>query len=210
MTESSGGASLNSSDTAKPLAIRIAKPLLTRNASNGAISSNDDPNSIRSYVTIGAGLLINLVSCVAIIQINKYIYSEYYFSNMCLTCIHFLVTFVCLLTLNQLGVCPVVRVSLRKMLPMSVSFCGYILLTNYSLQFNSIGTYQCLKALSTPGVMLISIYYYKHEYSRKVKLTVLPVLIGVLFNSVYDLNFNLFGQFIGLLGVVVSSLYLVV
>lgn len=167
-------------------------------------------NTTWHKIVIASGLLINLVSSIAIIQINKYIYTEYYFSNMCLTCIHFLVTFLCLMVLNRLGMFDFVRVSLKKMLPMAISFCGYILLTNYSLQFNSIGTYQCIKALATPGVMIISIIFYKHHYSNKVKLTIVPVLLGVLFNSMFDLNFNPFGQIIGLIGVVVSSLYLVV
>jgi drug/metabolite transporter (DMT)-like permease len=145
-----------------------------------SVAGPGNEDTLIGRIVIGIGLIVNLVSCVAIIQINKYIYTEYYFSNMCLTCIHFLITFVCLVLLNQLGVFTFVRVSLKKMLPMSMSFCGYILLTNYSLQFNSIGTYQCLKALSTPGVMIISIYFYKHEYSNRVKLAVVSGLALVV------------------------------
>ncbi len=185
---------------------------------------------------IGIGLAVNLISSVGIIQINKYIYTKMSFSNMCLTCIHFVITLICLIILCWLGVFNFVQVNIKKMLPMSCVFCASVLLTNYSLQFNSIGTYQCFKALSTPGVMIISIYSYQHKYSNKVKISVvscpfilsielliqeqnysrwtaffkIPVLLGVFFNSIFDLNFQPFGQFIGISAVIVSSLYVVV
>jgi len=62
------------------------------------------------------------------------------------------------------------------MLPMSLSFCFFVVFTNFSLQYNSVGAYQCLKALTTPGVMIISIFYYKQSYSTKVKLTVVSIM----------------------------------
>jgi solute carrier family 35 protein E3 len=121
---------------------------------------------------IGIGLIVNLVSSVGIVQINKYIYTKLFFSNMCLTCVHFLVTSMCLVTLCWIGAFKFAQVSLKKMIPMSLTFCASVVLTNYSLQFNSIGTYQCLKALSTPCVMVITIFFYKHEYSFRVKFSV--------------------------------------
>lgn len=118
------------------------------------------------------GLLINIVASISIIQVNKYIYVEYGFPNMTLTCIHFIVTFIGLVICNRLEVFKKVDIPLYKMLPMAFTFCGFVVLTNYSLQFNAIGTYQCLKIMTIPGVMLISYYYYKHGYSFKVKLSI--------------------------------------
>jgi solute carrier family 35 protein E3 len=62
-----------------------------------------------------------------------------------------------------------------------VSFCAFVLLTNYSLEYNSIGTYQCLKALTIPGVMIISILFYKQNYSMKVKFSVVNVADAAVF-----------------------------
>ena len=148
-----------------------------------SVDHGNNHSDLVKNVLVACGLLINLISSVAIIQFNKYIYTQYFFSNMCLTCIHFLVTFVCLILCVHVGIVDFVHISIKRMLPMAISFCGYILLTNYSLQFNSIGTYQCLKALSTPGVMIISVLFYKHEYSAKVKLTVVSLNLFIWFKK---------------------------
>ena len=124
----------------------------------------------RAYV-IG-GILTNVVLSVAIIQVNKYIYVNYEYPNMSLTCLHFIFTFVGLLICERCGVFKIKKVPIIKMLPMAASFCGFVVLTNYSLQYNSVGTYQCLKALTTPIVVVISMYLYNHTYSTKVKLSV--------------------------------------
>jgi len=124
----------------------------------------------RAYV-IG-GILTNVVSSVAIIQVNKYIYVNYEYPNMSLTCLHFIFTFIGLVICERCGLFKIKKVPIIKMLPMSVSFCGFVVLTNYSLQYNSVGTYQCLKALTTPIVVVISMFLYNHTYSTKVKLSV--------------------------------------
>ena len=136
----------------------------------------------RAYVI--AGILTNVVSSVAIIQVNKYIYVNYEYPNMSLTCLHFIFTFVGLLICERCGVFKIKKVPIIKMLPMSFSFCGFVVLTNYSLQYNSVGTYQCLKALTTPIVVIISMYLYNQSYSTKVKLSVVSFcLIIIIFFS---------------------------
>ena len=123
-------------------------------------------------LNIISGLATNLVSSVAIIQVNKYIYVNYEYPNMALTCLHFIFTFIGLIICERFGVFKIKKVPIMKMLPVSASFCGFVVLTNYSLQYNSVGTYQCLKALTTPIVVVISMYLYNATYSFKVKLTV--------------------------------------
>lgn len=157
--------------------------------------------------SVYTGLLINLVSSVSIIQINKYIYIHYGYPNMSLTCLHFIFTFIGLTVLAKLGIFRIKKVPIIKMLPMSVSFCGFVVLTNFSLQYNSIGTYQCLKALTTPIVVLISIYYNNVTYSLKVKLTVLPIIMGIYLNSMYDFTFSYQGILIGIVGAIITSIY---
>lgn len=117
-------------------------------------------------------IVANMISSIGIIQLNKYIYIQRGFPNMALTCFHFLFCFVSLFICNILGVFEFKKVPLMSMVPMSFSFCGFVVLTNYSLQFNSVGTYSCLKALTTPFVIFISIVYYRHRYSMTIMLTV--------------------------------------
>lgn len=166
--------------------------------------------TFKEKLNVVVSLSLNFFTSIAIIQVNKYIYINYKFPNMGLTCIHFIITFVGLLICNLFGIFQMVKVPIIKMIPMSITFCGFVALTNYSLEYNTIGTYQCLKALTTPGVMLISFNFYSHIYSNKVILSVLPVLLGVVFNSIYDLKFNFFGFILGLSASIVTSLYQVV
>jgi solute carrier family 35 protein E3 len=168
------------------------------------------PKNENSRLFVIGGILVNIVSSVAIIQVNKYIYVNYGYPNMSLTCLHFIITFLGLLLCERFGVFKIKKVPIVKMLPMAASFCGFVVLTNYSLQYNTVGTYQCLKALTTPIVVVISIYLYNQKYSTKVKLTVVPILLGILVNSMYDLKFNTFGLVIGLVGAVITSFYQVV
>lgn len=129
-------------------------------------------SQFKANINLMAGLLTNLVSSVAIIQVNKYIYVNYKYPNMALTCLHFVFTFIGLILCERCGVFKIKQVPILEMLPMSVSFCGFVVLANYSLQYNSVGTYQCLKALTTPIVVLISMYVYKQAYSTRVKFSV--------------------------------------
>lgn len=166
--------------------------------------------SFAEKLNVIVSLTLNFFTSIAIIQVNKYIYINYKFPNMGLTCIHFIITFLGLLICSLFGIFKIVRVPILKMIPMSITFCGFVALTNYSLEYNTIGTYQCLKSLTTPGVMLISFNFYNHEYSNKVIFSIVPVLLGVVFNSIYDLKFNLVGFSLGLSAATVTSLYQVV
>ena len=132
-----------------------------------------------STLNVAIGLAANLVSSVAIIQVNKYIYVYYGYSNMALTCLHFILTFLGLLVCQMFGLFTFKRVPIIKMIPMSFSYCGFVLLTNYSLQYNSIGTYQCFKALTTPIIVVIDTLIYKKVYSNKVKISVVIYMILV-------------------------------
>lgn len=120
-------------------------------------------------ITFGCG--VNIASSVLVILINKYIYEYYGFPNMALTCVHFIVTFLGLLVCQQLKLFQVKRLPIAKMIPLSLTFCGFVVFTNLSLQFNTVGTYQMIKFMTTPCVMLISYAFYKTNYSNRVKLT---------------------------------------
>ena len=132
-------------------------------------------SKVQSKFAVIGGIGINMASSVLIIQINKYIYVYYGYPNMALTCLHFIFTFIGLLICQTLGVFTVKRVPIVKMLPMAISFCGFVVLTNYSLQFNTIGTYQCFKVMTTPIVLFITMYFYNQPCSLKVRLSVVNI-----------------------------------
>ncbi len=60
---------------------------------------------------------------------------------------------------------------LSKMLPISMTFCGFVVFTNLSLQTNTVGTYQIIKTMTTPGIMIIQTYFYNRSFSIPVRCT---------------------------------------
>jgi len=88
-----------------------------------------------------------------------------------------------------------------------MSFCGFVVLTNLSLQFNTVGTYQLIKVMTMPCIMVIHTVAYGKSYDAKIKSTLIPITLGVLLNSYNDVKFNLLGTLIASVGVVVTSFY---
>ncbi|KAF7387509.1 hypothetical protein HZH68_013186 [Vespula germanica] len=93
------------------------------------------------------------------------------------------------------------------MLFIATTFCGFVVLTNLSLAHNTVGTYQVAKMLTTPCIILMQILFYKKHFSILVKLTLIPIIIGVIMNFYYDIQFNVIGTVYATLGVFVTSLY---
>ena len=90
-------------------------------------------------ILVPLGLAVNIISSISIIQLNKFIYTEFGFPNITLTCIHFVLTYLGLLLCIHHGVFKRVEIPLAKMVPMAFTFCGFVVLTNISLQLNAIG-----------------------------------------------------------------------
>lgn len=97
------------------------------------------------FITIGLYVL-NIVSAVGIVLVNKFIYTHYKFPHgLVLTLYHFVLTSIGLQFLAAMRFFPIKPVSLLKILPLSISFCSYVVLTNLSLQYNSGTFYQVNK-----------------------------------------------------------------
>lgn len=116
-------------------------------------------------------LVGNLFASICIVFVNKWIYVHYKFPNMTLTCLHFVVTSLGLQLCSFLNVFNPKSLPIKSMVPLSLSFCGFVVLTNLSLQFNTIGTYQLIKAMTTPCIIVIHTLFYGKTYSLKIKST---------------------------------------
>ncbi|XP_067110712.1 solute carrier family 35 member E3 isoform X2 [Osmerus mordax] len=156
---------------------------------------------------IVTGLLANLLSSICIVFINKWIYVHYGFPNITLTLIHFLMTWLGLYVCQKMDIFSPKSLQPTKIIWLALSFCGFVAFTNLSLQNNTIGTYQLAKAMTTPVIIVIQTLYYRKTFSTKIKLTVVPITLGVILNSYYDVRFNLLGMVFATLGVFVTSLY---
>lgn len=124
----------------------------------------------QTFVTLC--IFLNTCCSIVIVLINKYIYTNYGFPNMTLTCIHFIITFIGLLFCYQFNLFQPKRLPVSSMLPLAFTFCGFVVFTNLSLETNTVGTYQLIKTMTTPCIMAIQTYFYQKNFSLRVKLTV--------------------------------------
>lgn len=155
-----------------------------------------------------AVIAFNIASSISIILTNKAVFDliDFKFATT-MTFFHFVVTFLGLVVCWQIGLFTPKRAPLAHVLPLCISFCGFVVLTNLSLQYNSVGFYQIAKIGTTPTVVVIETLYYGKVFSTKTKLSLLPVCLGVLLTSATDVQFNFIGAMYAFLGVVVTSMY---
>ncbi|CAG2241341.1 SLC35E3 [Mytilus edulis] len=124
-----------------------------------------------THTAVSLGLLANVCSSIAIILINKWIYTQYGFPNVTLTCIHLFVTSLGLFACERADVFQSKHLPLKKMLPLALTFCGFVAFTNLSLETNTVGTYQIMKTMTTPCIIIIQERFYARSFSTQVKLT---------------------------------------
>lgn len=153
------------------------------------------------YVTL------NVIFSIAIVLLNKWLYVHTRFPNITLSMIHFIITFIGLIICEKLDVFCVKDIDIREMIAIAVTFCGFVILTNLSLAYNTVGTYQVAKMLTTPCVIMMQMIFYRKRFSLLVKLTLIPITLGVTINFYYDIQFNVLGTIYATLGVLVTSLY---
>ena len=121
---------------------------------------------------VAVSIVLNLASAISIVFVNKLIYIQYGFPSMTLTLIHFVVTSLGLQICAWMDIFAPKRLIISKILPMSASFCGFVVFTNLSLQSNTVGTYQLAKAMTTPVILFLQAVIYQKSSSLTIKLTV--------------------------------------
>ena len=137
----------------------------------GAGTSATQEESVSRW-KVSLAIALNLACSIGIVFLNKTIYLHTHFPNMTLTLVHFLVTSLGVHACAWLNVFNPKTLVISKILPLAASFCGFVVLTNLSLQYNTVGTYQVAKAMTTPVIILIQTYYYQKPTSATVQLTI--------------------------------------
>ncbi|CBY33029.1 unnamed protein product [Oikopleura dioica] len=155
------------------------------------------------------GLGVNYAASLAITFTNKWILINLPLPSTALVFYHFTCTFIALHALKLIGIFTTKKVAPRKILPLSLTFCGSVVLTNLSLKYNTIGTYQVLKCLADPLFIVIQTVFYEKYFSAAIKLTMIPMIAGIVINSANDLMFSQNGTIAALAAVLVTSVYTV-
>lgn len=196
----------NGSSSGKDAAVSVGSP--------NSVSSNNhqhhhhaDPDPFARF-RIPFYLFLNASSSIGIVFSNKVVFQVYDFKyGTLLTFIHFIFTFIGLEICRQFGVFEMKRVDFKKVLPLCISFCGFVSLTNLSLVYNSVAFYQLMKVLTTPIIVVIQTLFYNETFSVKIKLSLLLTCVGVAIATATDSEANLVGTLVALSALLITCMY---
>lgn len=153
-------------------------------------------------------MILNFSSSTALVVMNKFAMDKYGFKfATTLTAFHLTCTFILLLLSAKLGIFEIKRLPIKDVSKLAAGTMGFICFTNLSLQHNSVGFYQVMKVMTTPTVVIIESLLYQKYLENKLKLSLLPVCIGVIITTATDFRLNLVGTGYAVAGVIVTSFY---
>jgi len=145
-------------------------------------------------------------SSVGIIIVLKFVMFTYQFGFvLALTFCHFFCQMVTLETGALLKLFEVKRLPWTENFTVASSMVASVMFMNYSLRTNSVGFYQVTKLACIPCMVAIESSYYGKTFSRKIKLTLAVVIIGVATAVVTDVEFNVIGFCFGALAVIFTT-----
>ena len=77
---------------------------------------------------------------------------------------------------------------------------------NLNLQYNSVGFYQLSKLVCIPFTLSVQYVFYDIRVSKAVQITLIPIIVGVGYATVYDLDINFIGTCFAICAVVATSM----
>ncbi|EGF83670.1 hypothetical protein BATDEDRAFT_8900 [Batrachochytrium dendrobatidis JAM81] len=153
-------------------------------------------------------MVLNLVSSVGIVLANKWVFDKEGFKfGTLLTVIHFVTTFLGLELCARYGLFERKIIPLREILRLCATFSAFVVLTNLSLQYNSVGFYQMAKVLTTPFIVAVQTLYYNTAFSIRIKAALAVTCFGVAISSATDVRINIIGTILALGGVAAAGMY---
>lgn len=153
-------------------------------------------------------MLLNFTASTCLVVVNKLLMDKFHFRYATtLTCFHLLSTFLLLVVVSKLGAFEVKALPLKQVWKLAAGTMGFICLTNLSLQHNSVGFYQVMKVMTTPTVVIIEALLYQKYLETQLKISLLPVCLGVIVTTVTDFRLNMVGAAYAVAGIIVTSFY---
>ncbi|MFQ6659824.1 hypothetical protein Gotur_028566 [Gossypium turneri] len=153
---------------------------------------------------IGA-LFLSVASSVSIVICNKALMSNLGFPfATTLTSWHLMVTFCTLHAAQRFNLFESKPIDMKTVMLFGILNGVSIGLLNLSLGFNSIGFYQMTKLAIIPFTVLLETIFLKKQFSQKIKMSLLVLLVGVGIASITDLQLNSVGTILSLLAIVTT------
>eukprot|EP00188_Purpureofilum_apyrenoidigerum_P006137 Plantae.Rhodophyta-Purpureofilum_apyrenoidigerum.ctg9014.p1 GENE.Plantae.Rhodophyta-Purpureofilum_apyrenoidigerum.ctg9014~~Plantae.Rhodophyta-Purpureofilum_apyrenoidigerum.ctg9014.p1 ORF type:complete len:344 (+),score=66.49 Plantae.Rhodophyta-Purpureofilum_apyrenoidigerum.ctg9014:198-1229(+) len=183
-----------------------------KNGQNAAVA----PESRLSPPTAGVdskilfSIILNFVSSTGIVTANKIVMDEsrlgFNYATT-VTFIHFVFTTMCLLMCAKLGVFTPKQLDFKKAAKLSFVNMGFVVCSNLSLQYNSVGFYQVMKHMTVAAVVAIEALVYKKFLDRALWAPLGLVILGVTLTGATDFKLNLTGTMFATANILCTSFY---
>jgi len=145
-------------------------------------------------LTIIPVILLNVVSSVGIIFLNKTIFKTYDWNYAtCLTTLHFFVNFVGCECLIWGGYVSRRGLPWREAIPMGLAWSGSIIFANLSLMVNTTGYYQAMKLMLAPVIVVWQLVVFGVRTDPRERNALIPLILGVGLITVSDITPSLSG-----------------
>ncbi|GMG98806.1 hypothetical protein Nepgr_000646 [Nepenthes gracilis] len=156
-------------------------------------------------LSVVSALFLSVASSVSIVVCNKALMSNLGFPfATTLTSWHLIVTFGALHLAQRLNFFETKSVEMKMVILFGLLNGVSIGLLNLSLGFNSIGFYQMTKLAIIPFTVLLETLFLGKQFSRKIKLSLFILLLGVGIASVTDLQLNFLGSILSILAIITT------
>lgn len=140
------------------------------------------------------GILGNLGTVVGVVIMNKYIQKHHGLNAMIfLSFCHFVVTAIGMRVMLCLGVYRYKAATVRSVLPVAVGSLGSVAFMNLNLAHNTVGFYQISKLACIPVTLSLGYLVDGVVVPWRVKLTLVPLLLGMALATVHDVEANAVG-----------------
>ncbi len=156
--------------------------------------------------SIVAGVIGNVISVVGIVIINKYITEKDGYNFMVfMSALHFGFTYYALKAMAFLGYLKAPTSSRMAVFPVAIGSLLSVAFMNLNLSHNSVGFYQLSKLACIPFTLLVQYIENRQTIPTNILLTLLPILFGVGYATVYDVSVNFYGTIIATLAIIATS-----
>mmetsp|Transcript_18393 Transcript_18393/g.45249 ORF Transcript_18393/g.45249 Transcript_18393/m.45249 type:complete len:356 (+) Transcript_18393:37-1104(+) len=162
--------------------------------------------SLAEWDVIGA-MLFNYASSTGIVSANKLLMRHGFTYATTLTFCHFIFTTIGLLVCARLGVYQVKPLDVRKAARLSFFGMGFVVCSNLSLQYNSVGFYQVMKHMTVAAVVAIEATLYRKFLDRRLWVPLTLIVAGVLVTGATDFQLNLMGTVYATLNILSTAFY---
>lgn len=157
-------------------------------------------------LSVLVGVTGNVLSVVGIVLTNKYITEVDGFDFMIfLSFLHFAFTAVCMYLLLYFDFFKFAPVSFSGAMPVAVGSLLSVSLMNLNLSHNSVGFYQLSKLACIPCTLGLQKVMHNTSTSKWVKLSLVPMTLGVGIATVYDVDVNFVGILFAACAVVATA-----